>query len=281
MLLFLAVAASLPAISTCAARDFKGSWGIQLYSLRSQFATNVPGTLDEVKSWGVKNVELAGTYNLTPEQFKAQLDARGLKAISGHFSYDEYRTNLDGILHDAKVFGLKYAGCAWIPHDDNKPFDEQTCRDAIAVFNHAGEVLAKHRLRFFYHVHGYEFQPYQNGTLFDLMMKETNPKYVHFQMDVFWIVHPGQDPVGLLKKYGKRWELMHLKGMRESTPTGLLTGHSDVTNDVALGMGKIDYAPILGEARKIGVNWYFIEDESPSSEQQLPQSILYLKTVKW
>jgi sugar phosphate isomerase/epimerase len=281
MLLFLAVAASLPAIATCAAGNFEAPWGIQLYSLRSQFATNVPGTLDEIKSWGVKNVELAGTYGLSPEQFKAQLDARGLKAISGHFPYDEYRTNLDAIIHDAKVFGLKYAGCAWIPHDDNKPFDEQTCHEAVTVFNHAGEVLAKHGLKFFYHAHGYEFQPYSKGTLFDLMMKETNPQYVHFQMDVFWIVHPGQDPVNLLQKYGNRWLLIHMKGMRDSTPTGLLTGHSDVTNDVALGTGKIDYAPILREAKKIGIKWYYIEDESPSSEQQVPQSIRYLKTVKW
>ncbi|MGA9777124.1 MAG: sugar phosphate isomerase/epimerase [Verrucomicrobiia bacterium] len=279
--LFLAILSSLAALSTCAAGTFKGPWGLQLYSLRTELATNVPGTLYEVKSWGVKNVELAGTYNLTPEQFKAQLDAHGLTAVSGHFPYDEYRTNLDGVIRDAKILGLKYVGCAWIPHDVNQPFDEKTCREAIAVFNHAGEVLAGHHLTFFYHTHGYEFQPYQDGTLFDLMMKETNPQYVHFQMDVFWIVHPGQDPVKLLKKYGKRWELMHLKGMRDSTPTGLLTGQTDVTNDVALGTGKIDYAPVLREAKKIGIKWYFIEDESPSSEQQVPQSIHYLKTVKW
>ena len=74
-MLFLAVISSLAALSTCTAGTFKGPWGLQLYSLRTELATNVPGTLDEVKSWGVKNVELAGTYNLTPEQFKAQLDS--------------------------------------------------------------------------------------------------------------------------------------------------------------------------------------------------------------
>jgi len=258
---------------------FKGPWGIQLYSLRNQLATNVSGTLDEEKSWGVRNVELAGTYGLTPKQFKAQLDAYGLVAVSGHFPFDEYRTNLDGIIHDAKIFGLKYVGCAWIPHDG--PFDETTCRAAIAVFNQAGETLARHGLTFFYHSHGYEFEPYEDGTLFDLMMSETNPKYVHFQMDVFWIVHPGQDPVELLEKYGNRWELMHLKGMRDSTPTGLLTGHIEVTNNVALGTGRIDYAPVLSAAKKIGVKWYFIEDESPSSGQQIPRSIHSLQTVQW
>jgi len=254
---------------------------LQLYSLRYQLASNAPVALDEVKSWGITNVELAGTYGLTPEQFKMQLDARGLNAFSGHFPFDRLQNDIEGVARDAQTLGLKYVGCAWIPHDDNKPFDEKTMRQAIAVFNNAGEALAKHGLKIFYHVHGYEFQPYQGGTLFDLMMRETNPKFVNFQMDVFWIVHPGQDPVKLLEKYPSRWLLMHLKGMRDSTPTGLLTGHSAVTNDVAVGTGKIDYAPIVNAAKKIGVKWYIIEDESPVSEQQIPQSYNYLEALKW
>ncbi len=262
-----------------AAPTGKDHVGLQLYSLRNQFGTNVSGTLAEIKSWGITNVELAGTYNLTPEKFKAELDARGVNAFSGHFPYDRLRSDIEGVAKDAQTLGLKYVGCAWIPHGE--PFDKKTCRDAIEVFNKAGEALAKHGLTFFYHAHGYEFQPYQDGTLFDLLMRETNPKFVNFQMDVFWIVHPGQDPVKLLEKFGSRWQLMHLKGMRDSTPTGLLTGHSDVTNDVAVGTGKIDYAPILKAAKKVGIKWYVIEDESPSSESQIPQSYNYLQTRKW
>ncbi len=253
---------------------------LQLYSLRNQLATNVPGTLDEIKSWGITNVELAGTCNLTPEQFKALLAAHGLNAFSGHFPYERLRDDPAGVAREAKILGLQYVGCAWIPHDDSKPFDEQTCREAIGVFNRAGEVMARNGLKFFYHAHGYEFQPYQNGTLFDLLMAGTNPRFVSFQMDVFWIVHPGQDPVKLLKKYGRRWQLLHVKGMRDSTPTGLLTGHSAVTNDVAVGTGKIDYVPILQAAKAAGVKWYVIEDESPLSEQQIPQSFHYLETLK-
>jgi sugar phosphate isomerase/epimerase len=253
--------------------------GLQLYSLRVQFQNDTPGTLDKVKAFGVKNVELAGTYQLTPEQFRQELDARGLKAVSAHFPYERLRDDPEGVARDAQILGLQYVGCAWIPHAD--PFDEKTCREGAAVFNRAGEALAKHGLKFFYHAHGYEFQPYQDGTLFDLLMHETNPKFVNFEMDVFWIVHPGQDPVKLLEKYGARWQLMHLKGMKDSTPTGLLTGHSDVTNDVALGQGKIDYVPILRAAKKIGVKYYIIEDESPSSEEQIPQSLAYLKSVRW
>jgi sugar phosphate isomerase/epimerase len=266
--------------ATCADIINRASVGLQLYSLRYQLASDVPGTLDEIKSWGLTNVELAGTYNLTPKQFKAQLNARGFNALGGHFPYDRLRDDVEGVARDAQILGLKYVVCSWIPHDDNRPFDEPTCREAIAVFNRCGEALAQHGLKFYYHPHGYEFQPWQDGTLFDLLISGTNPKYVSFEMDVFWIVHPGQNPVKLLEKYGRRWQLMHLKGMRDSTPTGWITGHSPVTNDVALGTGRIDYLPVLKAAKKAGVKWYFIEDESPQSEQQIPQSLHYLETLK-
>jgi sugar phosphate isomerase/epimerase len=259
--------------------SFKGPLGLQLYSLRDQFAKDVPGTLDKVRDLGFKYVELAGTYGLTPEKFKAELEERGLTAVSGHFPYARYRDDVDGIAREAKVFGLKYAGCAWIDHDD--PFDEKTCREAIAVFNKAGEALARQGITFFYHTHGYEFQPHGDGTLFDLLMAETKPEFVSYQMDVFWIVHPGQDPVKLLEKYGNRFKLTHLKDMKTSTPTGLLTGHSDPANDAALGTGKIDFPPILRAAEKAEVKWHFIEDESPSVLEQIPLSLRYLEQVTW
>jgi sugar phosphate isomerase/epimerase len=270
---------SVRAAPVGAGSGFNGQIGLQLYSLRERFAKDVPSTLDKVKAFGITNVELAGTYGLTAEQFKALLDARGLKAISAHYPFEQFGANLDSVVRDAKTLGLEYVGCAWIPHKD--PFDEKTCREAISVFNRAGETLAKHGLKFFYHTHGYEFQPRGQGTLFDLMMAETNPQYVSYQMDVFWIVHAGQDPVKMFEKYGRRWQLMHLKGMKDSTPTGLLTGHSDTANSVALGTGKIDYPPVLRAAKKAGVKWYIIEDESPLVEQQIPQSLRYLETVKW
>ena len=239
----------------------------------------MPGTLDEVKSFGIKNVELAGTCNMTPEKFVQELDARGLKAVSGHFDYGRYRDDPEGVAKEAKALRLEYAGCAWIPHNDD--FDEKTCREAIAIFNKAGEVLAKHGLKFFYHVHGFEFQPFGNGTLLDLLFQETNPKYVNYEMDIFWIVFPGQDPVKLLEKYPKRWQLSHLKDMRKTVKTGSLTPNADVKDDVALGTGQIDMPAVLRAAKKAGMKWYFIEDESPTSEQQIPQSLLYLEQVKF
>jgi sugar phosphate isomerase/epimerase len=259
--------------------SFKGPIGLQLYSLRDSFAKDVPGTLVKVKEFGFSNVELAGTYNMKPEDFLKSLKQNGLKAIAGHFSYEKWRDDLDGALKEAKALGLKYVGCAWIPHDG--PFDEKTCREAISVFNRAGKALAKQGQKFFYHQHGYEFQPFGNGTLMDLMMTETDPKFVCYEMDIFWVVFPGQDPVKWLEKYGKRWELLHLKDMKKGTKTGDLTGGTDVRNDVALGTGLIDIPAILKASKKLGVKYYFIEDESPTVIDQLPQSLKFLETVKF
>lgn len=259
--------------------SFKGPIGLQLYSLRAQFGKDVSGTLDEVKNFGFKYAELAGTYGLSPEKFKEELKARGVRAVGAHFDYTRYRDDPEGVAKEAKALGLSYAGCAWIPHTGD--FDEKTCREAIGVFNKAGEVMAKHGLKFFYHVHGFEFQPYQQGTLLDLLFQETNPKYVEYEMDIFWIVFPGQDPVKLLEKYPNRWRLMHLKDMRKGTQTGALTGGTDVKNDAALGQGLMDLPAILRAAKKVGVKWYFIEDESPWSEKQIPESLRYLEQVRF
>jgi len=259
--------------------SFKGPVGLQLYSLRDQFNKDVPGTLDQVQRLGIKYAELATTYKVPPEQFREQMAARGIEAVSAHFGYERFRDDPEGVAREAKLLGLKFAGCAWAAHRD--PFDEKTCREVIAVFNHAGEVLAKQGLKFFYHVHGFEFQPYGQDTLLDLMFQLTDPKYVSYEMDIFWVVFPGQDPVKLLEKYGSRWELMHLKDMRKGTETGALTGHTDVKNDAAMGAGQMDIPAILRAARKAGVKWYFIEDESPWSEQQIPQSLRYLEQVKF
>lgn len=266
-----------PATGTGA--SFKGPIGLQLYSLRDQFAKDVPSTLNRVRDLGIQNVELAGTYNLPPEKFKQQLAAKGLKPISSLTGYDRFRDDVEGVAREAKALGVQYVGTAWIPHKES--FDETEAREAIAVFNRAGEALAKHGLKFFYHTHGYEFTPHGDGTLFDLIMAETKPEFVRFEMDVFWIVHPGQDPVKLLEKYGNRFELMHVKDMRKGTPTGLLTGKSEVTNDVAFGTGMMKWPELLQAANKAGIKWYFIEDESPVSIEQIPLSMRFLERVKF
>lgn len=274
-LVFPAVAAESVGVGS----SFKGPVGLQLYSLRADFTRNVPATLDKVKGFGIRDVELAGTYNLSPEKFKEMLDARGLRPVSMHFPYDRYASEPEAVAREAKTLGVRYAGCAWITHEGS--FDEAECRKAAAVFNRAGEALAKQGIQFFYHAHGFEFQPHGGGTLLDLLMAETDPKKVRFQMDVVWIVFPGQDPVKLLEKYSGRWELMHLKDLKKGVATGSLAGKTDVANNVVLGAGQVNWPAVLAAARQHGVKHYFIEDESPVAAEQVPQSLKYLEQVKF
>lgn len=259
-------------------KTFKGPTGLQLYSLRDMFKKEgVAPTLDLVRKWGFKYVEVAGTYGLTPAQFKAELDKRGLVPIGSHFSYGQLRDDIDGVIRDAKDLGLIYVGCAWIGH--KAPFDEKQCRATAEVFNRAGKALASQGLKFYYHNHGYEFYPHGQGTLFDLLLAETDPRYVFFQMDVLWTVFPGQDPAKLLRKYPDRWLLFHLKDLKKGVPTGSLAGHTELTNDVALGTGQVDWLPLFRESQKIGVKYYFIEDESPTVVDQIPQSLRFLESL--
>ena len=152
-------------------------------------------------------------------------------------------------------------------------------KKAVEDFNRAGKFLKENGITFCYHAHGYEFQPYENGTLLDYIFNNTNPEYVSFEMDIFWIQFGGGDPVSLLKKYGSRWKLMHLKDMRKGAKKDL-TGLTSPENDVALGTGEIDIPAILKQAKETGIKHYFIEDESSNIIVQLPQSISYLKGLK-
>src|SRR5690242_12314342 len=163
--LLLALLSSLLAVgfglTATQGATFNEDVGLQLYSLRAQFTKNVPETVKKVRDFGFKKVELASTYNLSPEKFKQMLDENKLKAVSGHYPFDRYEKDAEGIAKEAKVFGLEYVGCAWIPHDGD--FDEAECRKAVEVFNRAGETLAKHGIKFFYHCHGYEFRTHGSG----------------------------------------------------------------------------------------------------------------------
>ena len=283
--LFTAAALVLAATGATAAdagtgKSFQGPVGLQLYSLRAQFAANgVPKTLDTVKGFGIRYAELAGTYNLKPEQLTKLLADRGIKAVSGHFPYKRFKEDPESVAAEAKALGLEFAGCAWADH--KAPLDERQTREIAAVFNRAGAVLAKHGLKFFYHNHGFEFHKFGDETLMDLLMRETDPKLVSFQMDVLWTVFPGQDPAKLLAKYPGRWSLMHLKDLKKGVATGSLAGKTDVTNDVVLGTGQMKWTEILPAARKAGVKYYFIEDESPTAPEQIPQSMRFLERVSF
>jgi len=279
----LASAGVLPAADKSAAAgtgaSFKGPLGLQLYSLREQFKTDVPGTLKLAHDFGFRDVELAGTYGKSPQEFRALLVANQLNPVAGHFGYERFRDDPEGVAQEAKALGLKYAGVAWVPHQGQ--VTEAWIRETAKVFNRAGEVLDRHGVKFFYHNHGYEFVPHGAGTLFDLLVTETKPEFVSFEMDVMWVVFPGQDPVKLMEKYGSRWALMHVKDLKKGVATGSLSGGTDTQNDVVVGTGQVDWPALLRASQKAGVKYYFIEDESPSVLEQIPQTLKYLAKAQF
>ena len=244
--------------------------GVQLYSFRNEFKTDVPGTLEKISKMGVREVEGGGTYGMSFADFKALLDKNKLSVTSVGADFKQLETDPQAVVDNAKQFGAKYVMCAWIPHSGDD-FTKEDADKAIAVFNKAGKLLADNGIKFCYHAHGFEFRPYNSETLFDYMAKNMDPKYANFQMDVFWVKHPGQDPVALLKKYPGRFKMMHLKDRKPGTE-GNQNGHADVETNVVLGSGDVGIADIMKVASKYGVEKFYIEDESSRSMEQVPQT---------
>jgi len=252
-------------------------FGVQTYTFRRSIGNDPAKTLDTIKSMGFTEIE-GGGGRIAPEDFKKLCDEKGITIPSTGADYGQLVKSPDSVVMRAKALGSQYVMCAWIPHDDGV-FTLENAKKAVEDFNKAGKYLKDNGLVLCYHAHGYEFQPYEDGTLLDYIFKNTNPEYVSFEMDIFWIQFGGGDPVALLKKYGDRWKLMHLKDMRKGIKKDL-TGGTSQENDVAFGTGQVDIPAILKEAKKIGIKHYFIEDESSNIIAQLPVSIAYLKSLK-
>ncbi|TMI97074.1 MAG: sugar phosphate isomerase/epimerase [Bacteroidetes bacterium] len=277
---FIIVAGVLPLFfeSAVAQRPlYTAPLGIQAYTFRRSFPINAAKTLDTIKMMGFTEIEGSGG-NISPQEFKKLCNERGINIPSIGASYEELVNHPDSVIYRAKILGADYVMCAWIPHDDGV-LTFENAKKAAEDFNKAGKILKENGLIFCYHPHGYEFQPYENGTLLDYIFDHTNPESVSFEMDIFWIQFGGGNPAELLKKYGSRWKLMHLKDMRKGIKKDL-TGLTSSENDVALGTGDINIAAILKQAKKAGIQHYFFEDESSNIISQLPKSIAYLKGLR-
>jgi sugar phosphate isomerase/epimerase len=250
--------------------------GLQLYSLRNQFKEDVPGTLDLIEAWGITKLEGGGTYGLSMEEFKEAIASRGLDVVSVGAGYEDLKNDVGKIIENAKAFDAKYVMCAWIPHDDHV-FDIAKTKEAVEVFNSAGKQLKEEGITLAYHAHGYEFRPYEDGTLFDYMAKNAND--FKFEMDVFWVQHGGADPMTVLNKYPDKFVLMHLKDMEKGVE-GNNTGHEDVETNVVLGTGQVDIAGLVKRGKELGIEYMFIEDECSRVVEQVPQSLTFLKNLE-
>jgi sugar phosphate isomerase/epimerase len=253
---------------------FTNAIGVQAYTYRSSFPSRIIPVLDSVKALGITEMEGPNPKNIAPEEFKKLLKERGITMPSigadyGLISRDPYQ-----IVSLAKLFGATFVMVAWIPH--GKTFTIDDAKKAVDEFNREGRILKENGITLCYHDHGYEFGPYGDGTLLDYIIQNTNPDYVSFEMDIMWTFHGGGDPAKLLYKYPTRWKLLHLKDIRKGIANDL-TGGTSTNNDVALGTGQLDIPGILKAAKAVGIQHYFIEDESPNHASQIPVTIAYIK----
>ncbi|GAB3902762.1 sugar phosphate isomerase/epimerase family protein [Mucilaginibacter boryungensis] len=253
--------------------------GMVSFTYRNQFAKDVPGTLDMIKSNGVTDIEFSNLFKQTPENLRKMCDERGIKCSSYGVSYDDLVNKTDEVGKAAKTLGATYVRVAGIPHKG--AFTLDNAKQAVADFNKYGKLLKdNYGLTFIYHNHGFEYQPYEDGTLYDYLVKNTDPKYVSLELDILWAFFPGQDPAALLAKYGNRYKALHMKDLKKGVERGSLSGGTAQDNDVILGTGQIDIPAVIKAARKAGVKHYYIEDESSASVTQVPESIKYLNSLK-
>jgi sugar phosphate isomerase/epimerase len=250
--------------------------GIVSYTFRNSFAKNFTATLDTIKSFGINNVEFSNLFGQTPEKIRAELDARGMFCTSYGVSYEDALNKTHEVARIAKVLGADFVRVAWIPHtgEFTKELTEKTAKD----FNTIGSILIEYDLTFCYHNHGYEFGSVGNGTLFDLLLQKTDPRFVSYEMDILWVHIADVNPAELLKKYPDRFRLMHVKDLKKGTPH-TNSGRTDPSNDVTVGTGEIDIPAVLKAARKSKMKYYYIEDESATATLQVPESIKYLKKL--
>jgi sugar phosphate isomerase/epimerase len=253
--------------------------GVQLYSFRREMAKDVPGTLEKIHNMGITVLEGGGLYGMSADEFKRLLKKYDLTIVSVGAEFNELDSNVQRVVDRAKLFNAKFVMCSWIPHKGTE-FGIEEIRKSIEVFNRAGKYLKAHGLTFCYHPHGYEFRPYENGTLFDELVNKTEPAVVNFEMDVFWVKNSGADPIALLKKYPNRFVLIHLKDRKIGTANNN-TGQADVESNVVLGEGDVNIKEIKKVTMQMkSVKYYFIEDESSHAMEQVPKSIAYWKSLK-
>ncbi len=228
-----------------------GEIGIQLYTLRAPLSEDVAGTLAQVAEIGYQTVEFAGLYGLTPGEMRTTMDAVGLRAVSSHAGVSDIRGDWASFLEGAQQLGQDFIFVPSIPESERTP---EGLRKLAEDFNQAGEIAGSGGLHFGYHNHAWEFAALPDGTVpMDLLLERTEPRLVDWQMDIFWVVDGGGDPMAYLESQAGRVTSVHVK---DRTPDGRM---------VDVGKGVIDFATILPRAEELGMLHAFVEHDTPDA----------------
>jgi sugar phosphate isomerase/epimerase len=250
-------------------------FGLQLYTLRADFPKDPKGVLKQVASFGYKQVEsFEGSkgifWGMTNKEFKEYLDDLDMRIVSSHCDINK---DFEKKADEAAAIDMKYLICPYLGAqkslDDYKKKAEQ--------FNKCGETCKKAGLRFAYHNHDYSFQLQDGQYPQDVMMMNTDSSLVDYEMDIYWVVTAGQDPISWFKKYPNRFTLSHIKDRKKNA------GATDKDASVIVGQGGIDFPRILKEARKQGMQYYIVEQERYDNTTPIAAveaDAAYMKTLK-
>jgi sugar phosphate isomerase/epimerase len=236
--------------------------GLQLYSLRDQLPKDVKGVIAKVAKAGYKEVETfgydakTGYWGLHSKDFSKLLKDNGLTTPSGHYGIDSFfgkgdTEDLKRYIEVANTIGQSYVVIPSLNGEFIKTVDE--CKAVAEKMNKAADICKASGLKLGYHNHNFEWKPLGGGaTFYDTILKETDPKLVHMEMDIFWVVRAGQDPVNIFAQHPGRFALVHIKDRDKTNP--------DINTEI--GKGSIDFKTIIPKARAAGVTHFIMEQEN-------------------
>ncbi len=252
----------------------KNGLGLQLYTLRETMPKDPKGVLKEVASFGYKQLETYGyrdgkLFGMTVKEFNDYVKSLGMKVTSGHYGIDIIRSGWEQAIADAKSIGQKYMVCPYLGENERTSIDDYKRR--CEEFNKAGEICNKNGIRFSYHNHAFEFMETDGQIPYDVMLAELDPKNVAMEMDIFWVVNAGKDPLAYFEKYPGRFEQWHVKDMSKE----------DKNQNADVGTGSIDYKAIFAKAKQSGMKQFFVEQESYPGEpiKSVSASAEYMKSI--
>jgi sugar phosphate isomerase/epimerase len=252
--------------------------GLELYTVRDLCKKDFEGTLKQVAAIGYKNVEVTDFYGKTAADVRKMLDDNSLRAPAGHWDLAKLRKNLAKSIEEAKTLGCEYLIMPFLEESERKTLDQY--KRHVEFFNKVGAECKKAELQFGYHNHNFEFKKYGDTTAFDYLLTSLDPELVKIEMDCFWVVHAGHDPVAYFEKYPGHFPLLHIKDLK--------AGHEPTTEKddkpglfAEVGHGTIDWKRIFTAAPKGGLKYYFVEQdycERPPLES-IKMSFDYLKRL--
>lgn len=241
--------------------------GVQLYTIRDALAKDLDGSLARVAEIGYREVELAGYRSHTVAEFRAALDRHGLVAPSTHIAIERIRDELPTVLDEAHTLGHQYVVCPNIA-DEKSGLDGY--RKAADVLNHAGAIARQSGVTIGYHNHGTELTPIDGQRPYDVLLERTDPSLVVMEMDIYWMVTGGGDPLAYFRKYPGRFRMVHVKDM-DATPKHGMT---------EVGKGVIDWKGLF-EADP-AIEHYFVEhDHATDPFASIATSFGYLKGLEF